>query len=148
MAITREEIIGSTEWDDIPEEHQNNIDDLLVKLNKIRTKWGKPMFSSSGYRSMAQHLAIYKKKGITDKKLIPMKSKHLFGQADDIGDADEKTPGTQILEFQQWCRDNEDWLLNEVGVWIEHFDYTKTWVHFQSVPYASWKPGKSIFFIP
>ena len=146
--ITKEELIEGTKWENIPKDHQNNLLDLLAKLNLIRAKWAKPEIVSSGYRSLSQHLAIYKKKGITDQKLIPMKSRHLSGQAADIGDADTKTPGNQILEFQQWCRDNESWLLNEVGVWIEDFAHTTSWVHFQSVPYGSWKPGKSIFFNP
>lgn len=154
MAFTKEEFLEpGTKWEDLPKEHQNNILGFIPKLNKIREKWGKPMIVSSAYRSWAKHLDIYKKKAakegvVFNESKVPKASKHLFGLAIDIGDADAKTPGNQIEEFQQWCRDNEKWLLEEVGVWIEDFSATKTWVHFQSIPYGSWKKGKSIFFKP
>jgi uncharacterized protein YcbK (DUF882 family) len=137
--ITIEELIGETKWEDIPEDHRDNLLILLEKLNKVRAKYGKPMTVTSGYRSTKHHLEIYAKKGITDKSKIPMKSKHLFGQACDIYDPKK--------ELQKWCKDNEKFL-NEVGVWLESFEDTPNWVHFQSVPYGSWKEGKSIWFKP
>jgi hypothetical protein len=154
MAFTKEEFLEpGTTWDSLPKAHQDNILAFIPKLDKIRAKWGKPMLTTSGYRSWIKHVSIYKKKAEREKKVfdeskIPKASKHLSGQGIDIGDADMKTPDTQILEFQKWCKDNEAWLRDEVGVWIEDFKYTPTWVHFQSIPYGSWKPGKSIFFIP
>lgn len=154
MAFTKEEFLEpGTTWDSLPKEHQDNILAFIPKLNKIREKWGKPMIVSSGYRSWLKHLSIYKRKAEKegkpfDESKVPKASKHLYGLAIDIGDADAKVAGTQIKEFQKWCKDNEKWLLEEVGVWIESFDATLTWVHFQSVPYGSWKPGKSIFFNP
>lgn len=78
---------------------------------------------------MEHHLAIYKAKGVPFAH-IPMKSKHLFGQAADIAD------GNKIL--QQWCKDNVQ-LLETTGLWMEDFSATPTWCHFQIVPPASGK---------
>ena len=137
--ITFKELIKNIQLNDIPIAHQQNLQDLLVKINVIRKAYGKPMTVSSGFRSISDHLRIYSEKGITDKSKIPMKSKHLEGKACDIADPNQ--------ELQKWCLENIA-LLEEAGLWLESFDYCKNWVHFQSVPYGSWKPGKSRFFIP
>lgn len=137
--ITEKELLKDLKLNDLPVDHQANIEELLVKINKVREKYGKPMTPTSVYRSMADHLRIYAQKGITDKSKIPMKSKHLFGQACDIADADG--------ELKEWCKKNEDFLLS-IGLWMEHYDYTDKWAHFQIVPYGSWKPGKSVWFKP
>jgi hypothetical protein len=137
MSISMKEILMGKKLEDIPEEHQDNLQIVFERINKVRTKYGKPMTPSSVYRSLAEHLGIYKRKGITDKKLIPMKSKHLFGQAIDIADPSG--------DLYKWCVDNEKFLL-EVGLWLEKD--TKGWVHFQIVKFGSWTNGKSIFFNP
>lgn len=116
-----------------------NLDDLLVKMNKVRSLYGKSMIVTSGLRSMEKHLDIYKNKGITDPAKIPMKSKHLFGQACDISDPKG--------ELQKWCKENEDKLV-EIGLWMEDFNATPNWCHFQTVQYGSWVAGKSRFFKP
>ena len=137
--ISWKELLKDKKLEDLPKEHQDNLKIVFEKINKIREKYGKPMTPTSIYRSMDEHLAIYARKGITDKSKIPMKSRHLFGLAVDIGDADGK--------LKEWCKANEKWLL-ELGVWLEHYDDTPTWVHFQVVPYGSYKEGKSIWFKP
>jgi uncharacterized protein YcbK (DUF882 family) len=139
MAISMKEMLKDKKLEDLPEEHQANLLITFEKINKVRAKYGKPMTPTSVYRSLAEHLAIYKRKGITDQKLIPMKSKHLFGQAIDIADPEGK--------LKEWCKANETFLL-EVGLWLEHYDSTVGWCHFQTVPYGSWKVGKSIWFKP
>jgi uncharacterized protein YcbK (DUF882 family) len=106
---------------------------LLDKMNIVRKAYGKPMIVSSGLRTMPDHLRIYANKGITDKNKIPMKSKHLFGQACDISDPSGK--------LMAWCKANVA-VLEEAGLWCE--DGTVGWVHFQSVPPGS---GKR-FFLP
>ena len=116
-------------------EHKNNYTALKAKVAVILAKFGEVRSVTSGYRSMEDHLRIYAEKGITDKTKIPMKSKHLFGQALDIADSDGK-----LKEFLK----NNVSLLEENGLWCEDFAYTKTWVHFQIVAPAS---GKR-FFIP
>jgi hypothetical protein len=86
---------------------------------------------------MEDHKRIYRNKGITDESKIPMKSKHLFGQAADISDSDGL--------FNNWCKENEKLLLS-IGVWLEHRQ--GGWQHIQSVPFRSYKVGGSIWFKP
>ncbi len=133
--ITFNELIKGNSIADIPIEHQHNLEDLLKKINQIRTAYNVPMVVTSGYRSMQDHLRIYSQKGITDKSKIPMKSKHLYGQAVDIADADGK--------LKAWVLKNVT-LLESVGLWCEDFSTTTTWVHFQILPPGS---GKR-FFMP
>lgn len=133
--ITIIELLSGNDYDSLSPEIQANIQDLLIKINKVRTEWDHPMIVTSGLRSMEHHLAIYKAKGITDTKRIPMKSRHLYGLACDISDPKQ--------ELQKWCFDNIK-LLEEIGLWMESFAFTKTWCHFQSVPPLS---GRR-FFMP
>lgn len=137
--ISLKEILGNVDFNVLPKQQQGDVMILLERINKVRAAYGKSMTPSSGYRSMEDHLRIYKEKGITDFSKIPMKSKHLFGQAVDIADPKQ--------ELQKWCKANEK-MLNDIGLWLEDFSATKNWVHFQMVPYGSWKPGKSIYFMP
>ncbi len=118
--ITLKEIVK----DAVPtEEQSSNIIVLLERINKIRAVYGKPMVVTSGLRDMKNHLRIYREKGITDKSKIPMKSKHLIGQAVDI--LDDKG------ELMEWCKLNQT-ILEAVGLWCE--EGTVGWVHFQTVP--------------
>ena len=133
--ITMKELIKNDNLADIPLTHQHNLEELLVKVNKVRTAYARPMTVTSGYRSMYDHKRIYNAKGIFDESKIPMKSKHLFGQAVDIYDPNK--------ELQKWCLDNVK-MLEEIGLWMEDFSATKNWVHFQIVPPKS---GKR-FFMP
>jgi hypothetical protein len=122
----------------IPPQHEVNIDKLLIAINKLRLAYGKPLQVTSGYRSLDEHLAIYAAKGITDQKKIPMKSKHLEGLAVDLVPVDES-----IEEFHKWIKDNVE-LLEQIGLWLEDFKYSKTWAHFQIVAPRS----GNRFFIP
>ena len=131
--ITLKEILGSKDLASLPQEHQDNLAILLERINKIRVAWNKSMTVTSGYRSMAEHLEIYRKKGITDQSKIPMRSRHLIGAAIDIYDPNKL--------LQSWILDNVK-LLEEVGLWCEDFSATKNWVHFQIMPPAS---GKRFF---
>lgn len=122
--ITMKEILKGVELESLPKDHQDNLAILLERINKVRAAYGKAMNVSSGYRSMEGHLRIYKQKGITDQSKIPMKSNHLFGRAVDIADNGS---------LQKWCKDNVK-TLEEIGLWMESFDATPTWVHFQINP--------------
>lgn len=133
--IKMEELLKGAKLEDQSPEIQANLKVLLERLNAVRAAYGKPMFVTSGLRTMADHKRIYAAKGITDEKKIPMKSKHLSGEAGDIGDAKR--------ELQAWCKANEA-KLAEIGLWMEDFSATPTWVHFQVVPPKS---GKR-FFMP
>ena len=87
------------------------------------------MLVTSGYRSMQDHVRIYKEKGILDKAKIPIKSKHLYGQAADIYDKDGL--------LYKWCKDNEA-ILVECELWCED-DPAVPRMHFQCCPPKSGK---------
>jgi len=105
-------------------------------MNLVRAKYAKPMIVTSGYRSLQDHLRIYRSKGIKDDK-IPLGSHHLVGAAVDILDKD----GT----LKRWCHDNEEFL-REVGLFLE--SGCVGWQHFSSKPFRSYKPGGTIWFNP
>lgn len=111
-------------------EQEANLQLLHSRINIIRSKWGKPMMVTSGFRSLDDHKRIYmeigKKKGIGNVR-IPMGSQHLKGAAVDIFDQDGS--------LMQWCRENEA-VLVEAKLWCED-DPSTPRVHFQIFPPAS-----------
>lgn len=124
--ITMDELLNNKyKLEDQSDEIQKNLQDLLEKVNKVRSLYGKPMNVTSGLRSIEDHLRIYAAKGITDESKIPMKSRHLSGQAVDVSDPHQ--------QLQKWCLANVD-KLEEIGLWCESFDATVNWVHLQIVP--------------
>lgn len=125
------------------EEQNANTAILFERMNIIRKEWNKPMVITSGFRSLEDHLRIYKEIAARnevefDESKVPMKSKHLAGAACDVLDSDGS--------LMKWCRENEDFL-KKLGVWIED-DSSVPRVHFQILPYGSYKAGKTIFFKP
>lgn len=130
MAISLKELIKDTKFDSLSKEIRDNLMNLLERINRVRDKWGKAMVVTSGLRTKADQIRVYKEKGITDEKKIPMGSQHLKGAAVDISDPKK--------ELQKWCTDNEKFL-EEIGLWMEDFDATPTWVHFQIFKPASGK---------
>ena len=108
-------------------EQEANLLILHEKINKIRLAWGKPMIVTSGFRSMEDHLRIYKELAVKrhqtyDESKVPMASKHLYGKAVDISDPDGS--------LYQWCQDNVK-VLEDVGLWLEIKDDQHR-VHFQT----------------
>lgn len=118
--ITREEILGNNKC---PPELEENLKKLLEAVNKLRSLWGKPMKVTSGFRSMAHHIQVYKDKGITDLAKIPMKSKHLSCEAIDIYD-----PKFELTNF---CKQNEA-KMKEFGLYFED-DMSVPRLHIQCV---------------
>lgn len=59
-----------------------------------------------------------------------LRSKHMTGQACDISDPEG--------ELDDWCMDNQD-VLGNLGLWLEHPSATKGWCHVQTVPPKSQK---------
>jgi hypothetical protein len=141
--MTREQI--NPHGYDADENVMMEMEVTAFKVSLVEKAYGSEFKATSGLRSMEHHLKIYADKNAALKAAgkpevkVPMGSKHLKGQAVDVAD--------RYGNLMTWCRKNEE-KLREIGVWIEHGDYTKGWVHFQTVPYGSYKPGKSIFFIP
>lgn len=106
-------------------EHLENLEDLLVKINRLRVTYGKPLKVTSGYRSIEDHLRIYKEKGITDKTKIPMQSNHLKGLAVDL------VPLTEPIEkLHAWILHN----YADKDLWFEDFSISKNWLHAQIIP--------------
>lgn len=118
--------------------HLANLASLLAKVNLLRAAYGKPLRVTSGYRSVEDHLRIYREKGITDLTKIPMKSKHLIGFAVDLVPIED-----DVKHLHDWVMSNKaqckDW-----GLYFEAFAYTPTWVHIQIIPPMSGTP----FFKP
>lgn len=131
--ITLKEILGNTPEADLSLAVRENLEILVNKLNVIRQAWGRPMQVTSGFRSMEDHLRIYRqiaaRKGIPfDPAKVPTRSRHLFGAAADIADSKR--------ELQAFLLKNQD-LLEKAGLWCEAFEATPTWVHFQTQAPAS-----------
>lgn len=145
--ITMKELLRNYDYVILPIEHRHNLDDLLEVMNQIRAKYGKPMTITSGYRSKQDQIRIYKEKaashqfpfasGVYNEAKVPFGSKHLTGLACDIYDASGSLMG--------WCRANESFL-RSLPVWLEN--RMGPWVHFQIVPYRSYKTGGSLWFNP
>lgn len=112
-----------------------NLSHLHYKLNLIRMFYKEDMVVSRGFSTPQEQIKIYQAKGQTPK----MGSQHLLGGAADILDPQQ--------QLQKFVLNHLEWF-ESLNVWIESFSATPTWTHFQIYPYASWEPGKSIFFEP
>lgn len=127
--IKESEILRKTKKEDMPKEHQDNLEVLLERINKVRYAWGRPMIVTSGYRSMKDQIRIYKALAVQrnvpyDESKVPMGSKHLSCAAVDISDKDGK--------LYEWVQANEK-LMEEIGLWMEAKD-DQARVHFQIFP--------------
>lgn len=125
--INREEILKGQI---LPIEFEDNLNALLIALNKFRKVYGKPMVVTSGYRS-AEH---------NEKVGGSSHSAHLFARAADFEDSDR--------DISQFCLMNIK-LLEDCGLWMEDPSYTPKkgdkrmpWVHLQN------RPASKRVFIP
>ncbi len=96
-----------------------NLVTLLAKINEVRSAYGVPMIVTSGLRSQDDQARL-----IADGKSNAPKSHHLTGEAVDIYDPDGK--------LAEWVTVNLD-LMESIGLWMEDFDHTRGWVHFQII---------------
>lgn len=125
--ITRDEVLMGRDKQypaDYTKEVSDNIDKLLIALNKLRKAYGKPMTVSSGFRPPSINAATAG---------AAKRSNHMLGLACDFKDADG--------ELDKWLMANLK-LLEEIGLWLEHPDATKGWAHVQIVPPRS---GNRVF---
>lgn len=109
---------------DYTQEISDNLDQLLVPMNQIRTSWGKPMTVTSGWRPPSIN-------GATPG--AAKNSKHMQGLAVDIYDADGS--------LWSWVLQNLS-TMKDLGIYFEDRRWTPSWVHFQVGPPAS---GKRIY---
>lgn len=128
--ITLEEVLmNRAKFEDLPEEIKKNGEDLLVKLNKFRTEYGKPMIVVSGYRPPDINAAAG---GATH-------SAHMTLEACDFKDEDGS-----IFEFIK----KDPTVLDRCDLFIEDPRWTKNWIHIQNrkvsqrvfLPYSDGRP--------
>jgi uncharacterized protein YcbK (DUF882 family) len=125
--ISKEEILMGRDKEypkEYTKEVSDNIDKLLISLNKFRKAYGKPMSVSSGWRPAAINSKIAN---------AAKKSNHMVGLACDFKDADGS--------LDAFCMANLK-LLEECGLYLEHPDATVGWCHLQCI---SPKSGNRVF---
>ena len=132
--VTFNEMLVATSISDVPIAHQQNIAELLKRVNVLRAEWGKPMKVTSGYRTLQDHLRIYhdiaKRAGKDFRpESVPMRSQHLIGASIDIYD-----PG---LTLTKWLKEENSKRLVAVQLYAE--EGNSNWVHLQLFPPASGK---------
>lgn len=93
-----------------PPELQDNLGNLLIVINKMRTIWARPMIVTSGYRTPEHNKTIGG----------ALNSSHMYCQAIDISD----TKG----ELDAWLDLNPE-MLEKCGLWREDPAATPTWCH-------------------
>lgn len=111
--ISLKELLGDTKQEDLTPELLANATDLLVRLNKFRAEYGKPMYVNSGYRSPEYNATIGGSKG----------SSHMSCQACDFKDNDG--------ELKKFIA-NDPEILVRCDLYMEAPESTPTWVHLQS----------------
>lgn len=113
--------------------HIVNAEFLISKVNQLwavyeKQNGNRPLIVSSGYRTKAINASI---------KGSAKRSHHMMGNAVDIQDRQ------QIL--QRWLKTPAGLkALEDNGLYVEDFKYTRTWVHLQTVVPKS----NNRFFIP
>lgn len=115
MGISKKEILMGrdlTHKDDYTPEVSDNIDKLLIPLNKFREAYGIPMKVSSGWRPAS----------INTKIGGASRSNHVIGLACDFFDPDGK-----LAEFAK--KMDSEGKLKEWGLWLENPEKTKNWIH-------------------
>jgi Peptidase M15 len=118
---------------DIVPEHVFNAEVLIIKVNALwvafeKDNGNRPCIVSSGYRTKEINASI---------KGSAKRSHHMTGNAVDIQDRQ------QIL--QRWLKTPAGLkALEDNGLYVEDFKYTRTWVHLQTVVPKS----NNRFFIP
>jgi hypothetical protein len=104
---------------------RSNAEMLLDEVNKLLEKFGSYPVVTSGWRPAA----------INERVGGSPKSKHITGNAIDLGDLDGS--------LKKWCVENIEELI-KLDLYMEQPSMTPTWVHLQRIPPRS----KSRIFVP
>ena len=104
-------------------EMKQNLDLLLISVNRLRALWGKPLIVSSGYRPGAYNAQAGGAKA----------SNHMICAAVDFKDPEQK--------LAKWLISRLD-VLEACGLYMEDPSATPTWCHVQIKPPGS---GRRIF---
>lgn len=124
MITLEDYLMGRDKKYPLDEELEWNARVTVERVNTLLSAYGKPLTVASGYRP----------KYINEKTPgASLNSRHITCQAVDLADPD--------LSFAKWCMLNLPWLTN-IGLWMEHPDYTKGWVHLQT---TAPKSGNRVF---
>ena len=121
--ITMKELLGDTKIDDLTDELKKNAAELLMRVNKFRTEYGKPMYVTSGYRTPEHNIKIGGSKN----------SAHCKCQAVDFKDGDG--------ELKKFIAADLD-ILVRCDLYMEDPNVTTTWIHLSSRSTVS---GKRVF---
>lgn len=124
--ITKEELLKSRDKKypkEYTQEVSDNLDKLLVPINKIRDLYGKSMTVTSGWRPAE----------INASAGGAAKSKHTLGLAVDILDENG--------DLMKWILANLE-TMKQLDIYFEDFRWTANWCHFQI---GAPKSGKRIF---
>jgi len=119
--VTYKELLSGHVINDLSIKQQQNLEELLKRLNMLRVAYGQPFVVTSGFRSEQDHRRIYSAKGIFGAA-VPMGSAHLQGLAADIADDGR---------LKLWLTTDPKGitLLEQAELYCE--SGTKGWLHFQ-----------------
>lgn len=115
MGISKDELLKGRDQqypNDYTQEISDNLDRLLIPLNKIRDTWGKPMTVTSGWRPPSIN---------SSTPGAALHSKHMQGLAADISDPDGS--------LWAWVLENLQ-LMKDLDIFMEDKRWTKGWLHF------------------
>lgn len=125
--ITKKELLmnrDKTHASEYSQEISDNLDRLLIALNKFRELYRKPMTVSSGWRPPSLNATVAG---------AAKKSNHMLGLACDFRDLDGG--------LDEFCVNNQD-ILEACGLYLEAPEKTPNWCHLQVV---APKSGRRIF---
>lgn len=130
--ITKDDYFMGRDKDAPPTEQMRKwADETIYRVNLLLSRYyqanpdAEKTKVNSGYRPPSVNVAT---PGAAPR------SKHLTCQAVDLADPDG--------ELDDWCMDNQK-VLEQVGLWMEHPSATKGWCHLQIAPPRS---GKTVFY--
>jgi uncharacterized protein YcbK (DUF882 family) len=116
--LTKEDLLKGRDKsypNDYTQEISDNLDKLLIVLNKVQDAYGEKLEIESGWRSPAINAATPGAATL---------SNHMKGLAGDIKDPKGK--------LMNWCLENLQ-LMKELGIYFEDFRWTPTWTHMQII---------------
>lgn len=116
---------NETHKEDLTAEIVTNAAILIDRVRKLLEAFGEERAITSGWRPPSVN---------ANTPGAAIKSKHMTGQAVDLADPDG--------DLDEWCFENQD-LLQQFELWLEHPAATKNWCHLQSIPPKS---GKRVFW--
>lgn len=117
--LTKEDLLmgrDKTYPADYTQEISDNLDKLLIIVNKIQQAYGTKFSIDSGWRSPAINAGT---------PGAATNSTHMRGLAVDVADHDGSIMKWTLANLQ---------LMKDLGVHMESWEWTPTWTHFQIVP--------------